>query len=434
MPVYATTEALDFWKQGHARSLAASRFVTLAASGKDSTWRTQCCDSIRKGAALSAKAESFNGFATALAEQGASNLFAKLEARLILNAGDGVIENGGICLDRTSGIPYIPGSAIKGAARRSAIHQLGLTESAEDKAKLLAEICLTFGYGDTEWKPGRKAKQDHLHGGHSYSDFWLAMVPLEDAGGESDAARDDMWAQVSEKAASLIFVSLGQRAKFPDKPLASQLPNLAGAIFFLPAYPTTAAKVETDVLTPHHTAYYKGDKKVATDDEDPVPIVFPAVAKGTGYQFTLLPRDGNQNPARLESATQWLSDALSLFGLGAKTNAGYGWFSIDTVAQEKAAKERQNAIEEIAKQQRLAAMTPEERDREVLGELDHEEFVRIIKNLENEAASQQKLVCQMLITSKKEDWKGWRKQKKGNWPSQIPIIREIAKSHGIDLN
>jgi hypothetical protein len=40
----------------------------------------------------------------------------------------------------------------------------------------------------------------------------------------------------------------------------------------------------------------------------------------------------------------------------------------------------------------------------------------------------------MLITSKKEDWKGWRKQKKGNWPSQIPVIREIAKSHGIDLN
>jgi CRISPR-associated protein Cmr6 len=434
MPIYATTEALGFWKPGHARSLAASHFVTLAGSKKDSSWRTQSCDSIRKGATLSSKSESFNSFASALAGQGASTLFAKLEARLILNAGDGVIENGGICLDRTSGIPFIPGSAIKAAARRCAIHQLGQTEVVEEKAKLLVQICLIFGFGGTEWKPGRKAKQDHPHGGHSHSDFWLAMVPLEKVGSESDAARDDLWTQVSERAACMIFASLSRSAISPEKSLAPQLPNLAGAICFLPAYPTTTARVETDVLTPHHTKYYNGDKEVATDDEDPVPIVFPAVARGTGYQFTLLPRTTNQDSGLLESATRWLGEALKFYGLGAKTNAGYGWFSIDTIAQEKAADERRAAIEEVAKVKRLAAMTPEERDREVLGELDHEEFVRVIKNLENEDASQQKIVCQMLLTSKKEDWKNWRKQKKGNWPSQIPLIRQIAKTHGIELN
>ena len=434
MPIYATNEALGFWKPGHARALAASRFVTLAASGNDSAWRTQSCSSISKGSSLPAKAEHSNRLANSLVEQGASTFFAKLEARLILNAGDGVIENGGICLDRNSGIPYIPGSAIKAAARRSAIYQLSMTNEPLKKANLLAQICLIFGYGDTEWKSGRKTKKDHPHGGHSHSDFWLAMMPLEEAGGEADPLRDDLWSKVSEQAARILFEQLNRKPNYPDKPLASQLPNLAGSICFLPAYPTNDAKIETDVLTPHHTKYYQGEKKIASDDEDPVPIVFPAVRKGTTYQFVLLPRDNDQPSVLIENATQWLSEALELFGLGAKTNAGYGWFSIDKAAQQKAAKERQDSIDAIKKQQRLAELTPEEREREVLGELGHEEFVRIIKNLENETANQQKVVCQMLLTTKKEDWKNWRKQKKGNWPTQVPVIRQIAKTHGIELS
>lgn len=430
MPIYATTEALDFWKPGYARALAASRFVTLAACGNDSKWRAQSCNSISKGSSLPAKAENFNSFAISLFTKGATTLFARLEARLILNAGDGVIENGGICLDRNSGIPYIPGSAIKAAARRYAIYQLGKTEGIEEKASILAQICIIFGYSVAEWKSGRKPQKDHPHGGHAHSDYWLSMVPMEEVGTNLDSLRDELWSKVSEETAQILFAHLDRKPKYPDKLLAPQLPDLAGSICFLPAYPTTDAKIETDVLTPHHTKYYQGEKTTATDDEDPVPIVFPTVSKGTTYQFTLLPRYSDHELPFLNTAFHWLSAALELFGLGAKTNAGYGWFSRDKTAQQQAEK----TINKLKKEIMIESLPPEEKELLSLKELNHEDFVRKIKNLENEAASQQKIVCQMLLTSKKEDWKNWRKQKKGDWPTQVPVIRQIAKTHGVELS
>lgn len=332
MPIYATTEALEFWKPGqHARTLAATHFPTLAESQDDSAWRKTACNSIAKGASILNKAESFKSFSSALALQGGRTIFAKLEARLILNAGDGVIENGGICLDRTSGCPYIPGSAIKACARRFAIHELSHTESPEDRARLLAKLSLVFGYGDTEWKSGRDKNK-----GHSHSDFWLAMVPIEDVREEHDSKRDQLWPEVSEAAADILFKQLKREPKDSGKPLASQLPNLAGRICFLPAYPTKEAKIEIDVLTSHHPEYYNGKKTIATDDENPIPIVFPAVAKGTSYQFSLIPNGFHPSTDILESANTWLAEALQLFGLGAKTNAGYGWFSIDEEASKSA--------------------------------------------------------------------------------------------------
>ena len=51
-------------------------------------------------------------------------LFGGLQARLILNASGGVLENAGLCLDRFSGVPFIPGSAVKGCARRMALQTL----------------------------------------------------------------------------------------------------------------------------------------------------------------------------------------------------------------------------------------------------------------------------------------------------------------------
>lgn len=352
MPIYATTEAKDFWENSlkpatRARSLAAAKFVTLAESKDDKTWRKASCDAIAKGATLAAKSASSAQFVTTLLAQGAAILHAKLEARLIIDAGGGVIENGGICLDRTSGIPFIPGSAVKGCARRYAIHQLSEEADPDAKAKLLAQIAITYGYGDQEWKAGRQSAKEGKHAS-ARSDFWLAMVPLFDAGQESDAKRDDLWETVSEQAAQLIFEHLGRTPKDPEKPSAPQLPNLSGQIAFLPAYPEKDPGIEIDVLTPHHSKYYSGDKPTATDDEDPTPILFPTIAPNTIFRFPLVPLTQGAwascpqvfaSSTPLDLARTHLAASLELFGLGAKTNAGYGWFDASPELNDQINKE-----------------------------------------------------------------------------------------------
>src|ERR1035437_2733694 len=50
-------------------------------------------------------------------------LLAELQSRLMINMAGGVMENAGLCMDRF-GVPYIPGSAVKGCARRMAIQSL----------------------------------------------------------------------------------------------------------------------------------------------------------------------------------------------------------------------------------------------------------------------------------------------------------------------
>lgn len=431
MPIYANKETLEFWNtlpyNKRARSLAATRFAFIGENRDDKEWRKSACDQIQSATYHRAKSDSHQAFLAQLIDQGAVTIFAKLEARLILNAGDGVIENGGICLDRNSGIPYIPGSAIKAATRRWAIQQLGDCESEEKAASLLASIALIFGYGDTEWKSGRDSKH-----GHSHSDFWLAMVPISSPGQAFDERRQEKWSKVSELAAGMIFEILGITPKYPDESLAPQLPNLSGCIHFLPAFPTNNAVVETDVLTPHHSKYYDGKQTTATDDENPIPIFFPTVAKGTGYQFLLRAGHLSHSAAHLELTKTWLIDALNYLGLGAKTNAGYGWFTLDRNAQQKAELIYQEKTATLARLKELESMEPEERALEELNELAHDDFVRIIKNLEGESPEQQKVVCMMLTHSKKAEWKEWKKAKK--WQDRIPVIRQIAKTHGIELN
>ena len=63
-------------------------------------------------------------------EKGVS-IVAKLEGRMAINLAEGLIENAGICLDRLFGLPYIPGSAVKGIARHAALWNI--RNSTSDK-------------------------------------------------------------------------------------------------------------------------------------------------------------------------------------------------------------------------------------------------------------------------------------------------------------
>jgi len=50
----------------------------------------------------------------------AGTLYATLQSRLAINLAEGLMENAGICLDRNTGSPYIPASAVKGCCHHAA--------------------------------------------------------------------------------------------------------------------------------------------------------------------------------------------------------------------------------------------------------------------------------------------------------------------------
>jgi len=272
-------------------------------------------------------------------------LDAELQSRLIINMAGGAMTNAGLCLNRF-GIPYISGSAVKGCARRMALFELSQlslnNSSTEILGQSLVRIALVFGWTDTDWRNGRRRREP---GGKSkdagpISDFWHALAV--DAGDQSaDAIRDERWKVLSELAARELFRVLGRKPAEPGLPWAPQLPNFAGSIAFLAAYPVSlpTKDLELDVVTPHHKEYYSRTKDrsgqltmpSALDTEDPEPVLFPAVARGIVFRFVTRPLSGNQltYPVRTDlsrHANQWLRTGLETVGIGAKTSAGYGFF------------------------------------------------------------------------------------------------------------
>ena len=291
-------------------------------------------------------------------------LYAQLQSRLMVNMAGGVMENAGLCLDR-SGAPYIPGTAVKGCARRMAIQSLLEAREAKEPtdklARLLADIALVFGWGEQDWK--------------TRQDIVSKLRPKRDDTDEVFAQRcQESWKAKRSDFAYAVGDGLWGEVATAAHMLLPNTDHFAGTVSFLPAYPhhLPANDLELDIVTCHHPKYYRDDPDmpVALDIEEPNPVVFPAVAAGIVFQFVILPihrawvgvvgevsdivdssgRTGNAaargkagnrgpeapatvrpevcpTPARLLTrAREWLRQGLETFGLGAKTAAGYGWF------------------------------------------------------------------------------------------------------------
>lgn len=340
---------------------------------------------------------------------GSVTLYAQLQSRLMVNMAGGVMENAGLCLDRF-GLPCIPGSAVKGCARRMAIQQLLETREPDAKAELLGQIALVFGWGETEWSNEKR-------NGLFQSDFAYAVG-------------DDLWAEVSAKV----------RKQLPD------VNHFGGWVGFLPAHPVDVSgaklplpvpalgQLEMDIVTCHHMDYYSRKEKngalvmpVALDSEEPNPVKFPAVAAGHVFAFVLVPLR-NCSPALLSAAENWLKAGLSLFGLGAKTAAGYGWFDSSPHLQEKvkaALAERQKAEAEqkkkqaeeaaakakaAAEEERLAQAPPFERFKSEYCNLDDQAFATKAKEFASLNADQRHGFA-LALKERRETAKRWAKNK-----------------------
>lgn len=315
MAIHAPSETLKALGGNHlpnceSRSLYKDRFADPMA--KDDKERTPRKDWFTRLIGKNAARVSRSSWLPAHADP----LHARLMSRLMVDLAGGVMENANINLDRY-GLPRIPGSAVKGCARRMALQALhdwiaaGTERPAPDDAcapccehfatpaEMLAAIARVFGWTPEDWST---AKKDDLY----KSDFAWAC------GGNADIL---------------------QTAKSSNPPNDT----FAGTIAFLEAAPHTDPDLELDVVTPHHTEYHKGNPTYATapDTEDPIPVFFPAVkAQTTGNHFTfpILPlrRAASDD---LAHAKRWLAHGLEIFGIGAKTHSGYGLFQVLTESQ-----------------------------------------------------------------------------------------------------
>jgi len=276
-------------------------------------------------------------------------ILARLGGRMILNAAGGVMENAGMCLDRFTGAPYIPGSAVKGCVRRTAIQEVSDADGVPLKAEILTTLAIAFGWGARDWSD-KDTKQ-----GTPESDFRYAC------------GQD--WPIVKEETQARL-VGLLRACAFPKA--------FAGRVCFMPAHlhETATPDIVLDVLTCHHPAYYGYNTNKASDTESPNPVTFPVVNEGNVFVFAVL-TPGFSAP-ECDHVMNWLRNGLRNFGLGGKTSAGYGWFDVDDAPRwdRIAAKEREErervAAAQRSKEERERKAEEERTNREEKAKLDEE--------------------------------------------------------------
>jgi CRISPR-associated protein Cmr6 len=253
----------------------------------------------------------------------------KIETRLLIGLNGGGALETGCAVSHTYGMPYIPGSSIKGAVRaftknlpninKAALKQIfGSEADSEDPLGLSGSI----GFHDAWWIPGK------------------------------------------------------------GKPFVQ------------------------DILTPHHMDYYGSEGQIpATDLDSPVPNALIGV-QGS-FLFTL-----EGDPAWLKAAGELLKRALTENGIGAKTAAGYGYFSFDQKAADKQREDARKAeSEQIFSPAKLKLDAGK---KELVAYLDKGRKTAPVKGQE----------ADQLLATLPEDKRGGKKIKEGTLVVEIRIKEE----------
>jgi CRISPR-associated protein Cmr6 len=220
----------------------------------------------------------------------------KTASRLVVGLGAGHVLETSLTLHHIFGIPYIPGSALKGVVRMVSFWKIAekLDKKSDEQIKDLQEQLYEGKLSDTDENEILKHK--------------------------------------------LLF-----GAK-----------NFKGLLVFLDAYPEIQNNqqiFDLDVMTPHYQGYYTKNQ-VPGDWENPNPIPFLTVKKGITFCFNVLfdkfraesiltlkddefPNQAkniirewfNDNLSKIsDNVIEWIEKALTEFGVGAKTRLGYGIF------------------------------------------------------------------------------------------------------------
>ena len=340
------------------RSLLYAKYSNLPLDRRDHDARRDSLEHLERAGEEPGGAEIRLGFFAHLdgSPLATSKFQATLKGRLLVDHAGGVIENAGLCLDRHYGMPYIPGTALKGIALRAA-------RALEADPSSVADVF-----------------------------------------GEQDRAAD----------------------------------AVKGKVSYLPAYPVSTARVALDILTCHHTKYYRGKEPAfadAPDTEQPIPVIFPAVEPGIDFAFMVTAVRHTVPKSLVDDASAWLRWGVTNLGVGAKTSAGYGWFEIDEEAEAKRDLEREQAEERTREKReeserevaRRSTLDPADLAREDLLAMSDQGFAKAVRNLIGKPEPEQRACLQLLKKEKRDKWKTWRKNKKSFVDEVLKLAGELGE-------
>ncbi|MGE4518021.1 MAG: type III-B CRISPR module RAMP protein Cmr6 [Desulfobacteraceae bacterium] len=228
----------------------------------------------------------------------------KPDWRMVVGIGDPSVYETSITLHHIYGIPYIPGSAIKGITR----HYFILSEFEKTNCKwpeisIFEKVLENFTFKD---KKDQNKKNDEEKKFESFKSKF--------SNAPSKEIYNHFYNEKSHIKKEMIEIIENYQNIFGSQ-------NKKGSVIFFDSFPMEPPNIEPDIMNVHYPDYYSKDKN-PTDDQNPNPIIFLTI-KNTKFKFLLGSKDENL----LEKSKKYLSESLSEHGLGAKTAVGYGLWS-----------------------------------------------------------------------------------------------------------
>ncbi len=233
------------------------------------------------------------------------------KSRLVIGLGDESVYETSIRLHRNYGVPYIPGSALKGVAKHYAFSIL-----AEEAGEVFLDE-----FKDVKNEMKRKiAKRERVKEKDILEDYYLAVAVIQ----ELFERKFDRLEEIDSLSVKVGDINLSIKDLIEIFGTQKQ----EGFIIFFDAFPVpdqlkNKPILELDIMNPHYQPYYQHGE-VPGDWCDSKPIFFLTVPAGIKFQFALASRNRNQN--LLKEAKKLLVEALENYGVGAKTSLGYGRF------------------------------------------------------------------------------------------------------------
>jgi CRISPR-associated protein Cmr6 len=218
--------------------------------------------------------------------------------RLAVGMGNAHVLENSLSFAHIHGLPYLPGSGVKGVARAWAVKEIlcpgEWTGNLDCFDRLIEAEGVETMLEKNDLAGLRQVSAVHTQSGVQRIDNNTLTLLLNDPDWKCNLC-----------IARRIFGRLG----------------LAGEVIFLDAFPASAS-MEADVMAPHYGNYYRSNENWPVDSENPSPILFAVIAGGAVFHFRLAAPDEMQ----LLHAVDWLKKGLQYFGVGAKTSVGYGRF------------------------------------------------------------------------------------------------------------
>jgi CRISPR-associated protein Cmr6 len=221
--------------------------------------------------------------------------------KMAVGIGNSHIAETSITLHYIYGMPYIPGSALKGIMRYYYISDVFEKTKMNDMVQILVieKIFENFEIG----------KDNNI----SFENFK-----------EEFKIKDQNRNRIILPTKELYNFFLKKIDIIKEFQLIFGTQNNSGKVIFLDSYPIGNINFENDIMTPHYTQYYsnKNNSIPPGDYFNPKPIKFLTV-NNTSFQFGLIVKSMEIKKDILDNL---LTQALKNNGIGAKTAVGYGYF------------------------------------------------------------------------------------------------------------